>query len=41
MQEFDRALLIFVVGALVTALTAAMVIKGHLHWRGRDPWEQN
>jgi hypothetical protein len=24
----------------VTAATTAMIVRGHLQWRGRDPWEQ-
>ena len=34
------ALLVFAVGAVVTAATVAMVICGHCAWRGRAPWAE-
>jgi hypothetical protein len=40
-DEFQQALLIFAVGAVVTAFTAGMILKGHLSWQGRDPWGED
>lgn len=40
-DEFQQALLIFAVGAVVTACTAGMILKGHLSWQGRDPWGED
>ncbi len=40
-NEFQQALLIFTVGAVVTASTAGMILWGHLSWRGRDPWGED
>jgi hypothetical protein len=39
-DALQQALLIFAVGAVVTASTTAMIVRGHLQWSGRDPWEQ-
>ena len=38
MDSFAGAVVIFVVVGVVTLATTVMVIQGHLHWRGRDPW---
>ena len=34
-DEIVWARLIFALGAVVTLATVAMIIQGHLHWRGR------
>ena len=33
--ELLRAWLIFALGAVVTAATVVMIVRGHLHWRDR------
>jgi hypothetical protein len=40
-DEFQQALLIFAVGAVVTAATAVMILRGHWSWRGRNPWGED
>lgn len=40
MPDQAVALLVFTIGALVTLATVVMVIRGHLHWRGREPWSE-
>ncbi len=32
--------LIFAIGAVVTAATIALVLKGHFTWRGREPFDE-
>lgn len=39
MTELQRALLIFVLGGLVTLVTVAMVLRGHRRWHQRDPFD--
>jgi hypothetical protein len=39
MDELPQALLIFVLGALVTLATTLMIWQGYRHWQGRDPFE--
>ena len=41
MESFAGAVVIFVVGGVVTLATTVMVIQGHLHWRDRDPWGED
>jgi hypothetical protein len=36
LSEFQQALLIFVVGAVVTGCTVGMIVQGHLHWRRQE-----
>ncbi|WP_191964888.1 hypothetical protein [Synechococcus sp. RSCCF101] len=39
MDEFQRAILLFVLGGIVTLSTLIMILRGHNHWRGRDPYD--
>ncbi|EAU75271.1 hypothetical protein RS9916_37227 [Synechococcus sp. RS9916] len=36
MSELMWARLIFAVGAVVTAATVVMIVRGHLYWQRRD-----
>jgi hypothetical protein len=38
-DEFQRAALLFVLGGLVTLSTLIMILRGHVHWRDRDPFD--
>ncbi|QEY31890.1 hypothetical protein EVJ50_06185 [Synechococcus sp. RSCCF101] len=38
-DEFQRAILLFVLGGIVTLSTLIMILRGHNHWRGRDPYD--
>ena len=39
MSELQQALLIFTLGGIVTAATILMIVRGHLRWRDRDPYD--
>lgn len=39
MSEFQLAIFLFATGAVVTIATLAMIVKGHLYWQGRDPFD--
>jgi hypothetical protein len=39
MDDLPQALLIFVLGAVVTLATTLMIWQGYRHWQGRDPFE--
>jgi hypothetical protein len=38
MSELQQALVIFVLGAVVTAATIIMIVRGHMRWRHRNPF---
>jgi hypothetical protein len=39
-SDFQLAVLMFCLGGVVTLITVAMILRGHLHWRNRDPFER-
>ena len=36
-DDLLRARMIFTLGAVVTAATIVMIVRGHLYWRHREP----
>jgi hypothetical protein len=41
LSEFQLAVLMFCLGGLVTLVTVAMILRGHRHWRHRDPFDRS
>ena len=39
MSDLQQALVIFVLGGVVTIATIIMIVRGHMRWRHRDPFE--
>jgi hypothetical protein len=39
MSELQGAVLVFVIGALVTLATVVMIARGHARWHGRNPYD--
>jgi hypothetical protein len=39
-SESQLAVLMFSLGAMVTLVTVGMILRGHLHWRDRDPFDR-
>ena len=39
LSELHQALLIFVLGGLVTLATVVMILRGHRRWHQRDPFD--
>jgi hypothetical protein len=40
LSEFQLALLMFCLGGVLTLVTVGMILRGHLHWQGRDPFDR-
>ncbi|MEB3321956.1 MAG: hypothetical protein VKI81_03945 [Synechococcaceae cyanobacterium] len=40
MSEFHLSVLLFCLGGIVTVSTVSMVLTGHRHWQGRDPFDR-
>jgi len=41
LSEFQLAVLMFCLGGLVTLVTVVMILRGHRHWRHRDPFDRS
>ena len=39
MTELQQALVVFLLGGLVTLTTTVMILRGHRRWHQRDPFD--